>query len=173
MLRYAYIVLTAVLLSADVAFADDGGIGDFNIAKVQKAARLNDDGGGETAPPAAPRESITAVVLRMMLYLGIVVLLILAVAWFVRKSGLKPLRGGGGAMDVVETLAMGQNRMLVLVRIMDEIYLVAQTPSTVTLLDKIGGQKALDIISASKGGGTVLPFRDAFNNFMGKIKKPA
>ncbi|MBN1576073.1 MAG: flagellar biosynthetic protein FliO [Chitinispirillaceae bacterium] len=174
MLRHWYIGVVTVLLLGGFADAADSDIGDFDIAKVQKAARLNDTAVGETALPAAQRESITAVALRMTLYLGIVIVFILGVAWFIRKSGLRSIRSGGnGAMDVVETLPMGQNRMLVMVRIMDEIYLISQTASAVTLLDKIGGQKALDIISASKGGGTILPFKDAFNNFMGKIKKPA
>jgi flagellar biogenesis protein FliO len=75
-------------------------------------------------------------------------------------------------MDIIETLPIGQNRMLLMVRILDEIYLISQTASSITMLDKIGGQKAMDIISSSKGGGTIMHFKDAFNSFMGKMKKP-
>lgn len=152
----------------------EGSIGDFDIEKVRTAVQRNDTGLGEAAMPAAERESMTALVFRITLYLGIVIVLIVGIAWFVRRTGLKHLRtGGGGAMDVIETLSVGQNRMLLMVRVMDEIYLLSQTAAAITFIDKIGGQKALDIIASSKGGGTILHFKDAFNNFMGKIKKPA
>jgi flagellar biosynthetic protein FliO len=155
-------------------YAAEGDIGDFDIEKVRTAAQRNDTGLGEARVPAADRENVTALVFRITLYLGIVIILIVGIAWFVRRTGLKHLRtGGGGAMDVVETLSVGQNRMLLMVRVMDEIYLLSQTASAITLIDKIGGQKAVDIIASSKGGGTILHFKDAFNNFMGKIKKPA
>jgi hypothetical protein len=40
------------------------------------------------------------------------------------------------------------------------------------LLEKIEGQRAIDLIASSKGGSSITQFRDAFNNFIGKIKKP-
>lgn len=161
-----------ILVISSSLFAAGEDIGGFDIEKVRKAAQYSDTGLADAPLPAAGRESMVMVTLRIILYLGIVIGLILAVAWFFRQKGLQAVRGGGGAMDIIETLSIGQNRMLVIVRVLDEIYLLAQTASAVTLIDKIGGQKAMDIIASSRGGGTIMHFKDAFNSFMGKIKKP-
>jgi flagellar biosynthetic protein FliO len=166
----------AVVAAVPLSGAPQQDIGSFDIEKVRQAVGNGDTGLAGAPQAPAEREMATAVVLRITAYLGVVILLILGAAWFVRKGGFRPVRAGTpGAMDIVETLPIGQNRTLVMIRVMDEIYLVSQTANSVTLLDKIGGQKALDVIASSRGavGGAILPFRDAFNNFMGKIKKPS
>ena len=171
--RFILTVLAVVIGTVAVYARSGDNIGGFDIEKVRRAAQYADSGSRDSASVAPVRESMVAVVLRIMLYLGVVIVLILVISWFFRQKGLQAVRGGGGAMDIIETLPIGQNRTLLMVRILDEIYLVSQTAATISLLDKIGGQKALDIISSSKGGGTVMHFKDAFNNFMGKMKKPA
>jgi flagellar biosynthetic protein FliO len=172
MVRCWWIAFFAAMMVNGGLYAGDQNIGDFDIEKVRNAVRTNDSSINGTASDAVVRESVTSLVLRITLYLGIVIVMIAGIAWLVKRGGIGAVRGGGGAMDIVETLPVGQNRMLIMVRVMDEIYLVAQTSSAITLLDKIGGQKALDIIASSKGGGTILRFRDAFDHFLGKIKKP-
>ena len=163
--------LMALLLGVSSLSAQQKDIGGFDINKVRKATQYADTGLADTQVPDSGQESMVAVAVRIILYLGVVIVLIFAVSWFFKRKGMQALRGGGGAMDIIETLPTGQNRMLLIVRILDEIYLVAQTVNSMTLLDKISGQKAMDIISSSKGGGTVMHFKDAFNSFMGKMKK--
>jgi flagellar biosynthetic protein FliO len=119
-------------------------------------------------------ENYTWVIARITLYLAIVIAIILAVAWIVRKMGIgnSSRIGGGGSMDILESLQFGQNRNAILVRVMDTVYLLGQTPTSIVLLEKIEGQKAIDLIASSKGGGgSVMQFKDVFNNFMGKTKK--
>jgi len=173
----ARLSVVVVLAFVPAISAPPQDIGSFDIEKVRQAVGNGDSGpAAEASPAPVEREQVAKLALRVTAYLAVVIVLILAVAWFVRKGGLRPARSGpAGAMDIVETLSVGQNRTLVMVRVMDEIYLISQTVNTVALLDKIGGQKALDIIASSRegGGGAILPFRDAFNNFMGKIKKPS
>lgn len=169
--------LLFVVFTVSLSFcgSSEQNIGSFDIEKVRQAAGGGDTtlAGGAAATPA-PKENVTAVVLRVTAYLGVVIILIIGVAWFYRRGGLRaPRPGSPGAMDIIETLPLGQHRMLVMVRVMDEIYLLSNTATGMTLLDKIGGQKALDIIASSRGGGAILPFKDAFNNFMEKIKKPS
>jgi flagellar biogenesis protein FliO len=173
--RAAMLVLLAVCFTAYGAGEPGGGIGNFDIEKVRTATlHAGDTAAGPARTAPEPRENAPAIALRVTAYLGIVIVLILAVAWLVRKGGVRSMRPGGpGSMDIVETLQLGGGRMLIMVRVMDEIYCLAQTATAVTLLDKIGGQKALDIIASSRGGGTMLPFKDAFNSFMGKIRKPS
>lgn len=171
---HLWLTVFFLLLSFMTANADDReNIGNFDIDKVREAVHSTDTGLAETETPLPGNESITLLVLRITLYLGLIIALIVFVAWVFRNRGLQvAIRGsGGGAMDVIETLPVGQNRMILMLRVMDEIYLLSQTATAITLLDKIGGDKAVEIISSSKGGGTIMPFKEAFNTFMGKIKK--
>jgi flagellar biogenesis protein FliO len=95
------------------------------------------------------------------------------VAWIVKKVGIAGAsRLGTGSMDVLEVLPFGQNRAAVLIRVLDAVYLLGQTPGSIVLLEKIEGQKAIDLIASTKGGTSIVQFKDAFNNFIGKIKKP-
>ena len=75
-------------------------------------------------------------------------------------------------MDILEALPLGQNRNVLLVRVTDKVYLLAQTQNQITVLDTITGEKALELISSSKGVVSIMQFKDVFNNFMGKMKKP-
>lgn len=150
-------------------------IGKFDIKKVQQAVQDQSDTSiGESIPIAAKTsENFILVILRITLYLAIVIVAIFAVAWIAKKIGISNSSkiGGGGAMDVLEILQFGQNRNAILVRVMDTVYLLGQTPTSIVLLEKIEGQKAIDLIASSKGGGTVMQFKDVFNNFLGKMKK--
>jgi flagellar biogenesis protein FliO len=80
--------------------------------------------------------------------------------------------GGGNNMDTIEAIYFGQNRGAVLIRVADVVYLLGHTPENIVLLEKIEGDKAVELIaSSSKSGSTVMSFKDAFNNFMGKMKR--
>lgn len=149
--------------------------GDFDIKKVREAVFSQGDSSlGENAQLAKSQENYTVVIFRVMLYLAVVIAVIFAVAWIVKKSGLSGSSriGGGGAMDVLEILPFGQNRNVTMIRVMDAVYLLGQTPQSIVLLEKIEGQKAIDVIATSKGGSSIVQFKDAFNNFISKIKKP-
>jgi flagellar biosynthetic protein FliO len=150
--------------------------GDFDINKVQQALVDQKDSsiGGEVVPVKKKPENYVFVIFRIMFYLGLIIVLIFGIAWFVKKTGItnSSKLGGGGAMDILEALQFGQNRNAILVRVMDTVYLLGQTPTSIVLLEKIEGQKALDLIASSKGGGSVMQFKDAFNTFLGKMKKP-
>jgi flagellar biogenesis protein FliO len=56
---------------------------------------------------------------------------------------------------------------------MDSVLILGQTPQSITLLEKIEGQKAIEAIASVKGQGTIVPFKDMVNSFLGKMKKPA
>ncbi|HEX2960093.1 MAG TPA: flagellar biosynthetic protein FliO [Chitinispirillaceae bacterium] len=149
--------------------------GDFDIKKVREAVFSQSDTSlSEKVQSAKNDENYFFVILRVTLYLLIVIGGIFAVAWVVKKSGLSGTSriGGTGAMDVLEILPFGQNRTVTMVRVMDAVYLLGQTPHSIVLLEKIEGQKAIDLIASSKGGSSIIQFKDAFNNFISKMKKP-
>ncbi|GBU23140.1 hypothetical protein R80B4_03056 [Fibrobacteres bacterium R8-0-B4] len=181
-----FIYTTVMLLISIAAYAQDGksgGIGSFDIDKVYDDAvsGVDDDsavsqgGAGGTQSDAYSRrpENYALVLLRIIGYLVVVTVIILAAAWGARKLGVAGVSkvGGGNNMDTIEAIYFGQNRGAVLIRVADVVYLLGHTPENVVLLEKIEGEKAVELIASSKGGSTVMTFKDAFNNFMGKMKR--
>jgi flagellar biosynthetic protein FliO len=155
-------------------------LGNFDIEKVRIAA-LGADGfdTGKTqkttdeVPSIKKTDTIGWVGLRITVYLLLIIGALFAVIYGIKRLGLAgKSKIGGGAMDMLEALPIGQNRTIVLVRVLDKVYLLAQTPTQVSLLDKIEGKAALELISSSKSIVSISQFKDVFNNFMGKIKKP-
>ncbi|MDR2694604.1 MAG: flagellar biosynthetic protein FliO [Chitinispirillales bacterium] len=176
------ILSITIIAVALPACAQDGGIGSFDIDKVyEDAAGAGDDdsvvsqGGLSSQSGAYPRrsENYAFVLLRIIGYLVVVTVIILAAAWGARRLGVAGVSrvGGGNNMDTIEAIYFGQNRGAVLIRVADTVYLLGHTPESVVLLEKIEGEKAVELIASSKGGSTVMSFKDAFNNFMGKMKR--
>jgi flagellar biosynthetic protein FliO len=181
-----FIYTTAMLLISTAAYAQDssGGIGGFDIDKVYEDAvsGVDDDsafsqgGAGGSQSGAYPRrqENYALVLLRIIGYLVVVTAIILAAAWGARRLGVAGVSkvGGGNNMDTIEAIYFGQNRGAVLIRVADVVYLLGHTPENIVLLEKIEGDKAVELIASSnKGGSTVMSFKDAFNNFVGKMKR--
>jgi len=181
------LIYTAVmLLISTAAYAQDdksGGIGSFDIDKVYEDATsgvdgdsaLSQGGAGGSQSGAYPRrqENYALVLLRIIGYLVVVTAIILAAAWGARRLGVAGVSkvGGGNNMDTIEAIYFGQNRGAVLIRVADAVYLLGHTPENIVLLEKIEGEKAVELIASSKSGSTVMSFKDAFNNFMGKMKR--
>jgi flagellar biosynthetic protein FliO len=126
----------------------------------------------QAAIPERPPENLLFVGLRIGLVLMLVVAMVVGVGWVVRKFGLA--RGGasgGGNMEVLEMVPLGQNQSLVLVRVADTVYLLGRTPQQVSSIANFGGEQALELISNSRGGVSMMQFKDVFNSFMGKVRK--
>jgi flagellar biogenesis protein FliO len=178
MIFLRFLLPVLVVLSVGYAQNEQNETGNFDFQKLQDAISNQSDtqlSGKNAVPQKAKKESDSyiGVVFRITLYLAIVIGVIFLVAWIVRKAGIGNSRiGGSGNMDILEVLQTGQNRNTMLIRVMDSVYLIGQTQHSIVLLEKIEGQKAIDLIASSKGGGTVMQFKEVFNNFMGKMKKP-
>jgi len=179
-------VAAMLLILISAAYAQDGGsggIGTFDIDKVYENATggadedddssLSQGGLGSRAGYPRQKENYALVLLRIIGYLVVVTVIILAAAWGARRIGVAGVSkvGGGNNMDTIEAIYFGQNRGAVLIRVADTVYLLGHTPENVVLLEKIEGEKAVELIASSKGGSTVMSFKDAFNNFMGKMKR--
>ena len=142
-----------------------------------RAARASDEAFADSIRPGNTRSGrvesvgLAGLLVRIAGYLSLVAVLIVAIAWFLRRSGARGGNSVGGATDVVETLSIGQGRHVTLVRIQDIILVVGHTPHSVALLDRIEGQKAVELIAAGKGGTSIEQFKDVFSTFVGKMKK--
>jgi flagellar biosynthetic protein FliO len=180
-----FILFCFVFLSAHNAFSQSRpDIGTFDINKVAQSvqgganALASDTGPSAATAPAVDRitgktsENWTLVSLRIGLYLILTITAIFLVIWGIKRIGLAGRsKIGGGSMDVLEALPLGQNRAIVLVRVVDKVYLIGQTQNQISVLETIEGQKALELISTTKGVVSMAQFKDVFNNFMGKFKK--
>jgi len=184
MKRFRTVAILLILIGA--AYAQDGGsggIGTFDIDKVYENATSGADededsafaqgGAGARAGYPRQKDNYALILLRIIGYLVVVTVIILAAAWGARRLGVAGVSkvGGGNNMDTIEAIYFGQNRGAVLIRVADTVYLLGHTPENVVLLEKIEGEKAVELIASSKGGSTVMSFKDAFNNFMGKMKR--
>lgn len=117
--------------------------------------------------------TVLPVLIRIFSYLLIVIVLILVIAWVFRKIGLPGTvrNNKAGSMDLLEILPLSQNRNISMIRIADAVYIIGQCQQSMLLIEKIEGQKAIELISASKDGNSIVQFKDALNTFMGKFKK--
>lgn len=175
------LIVTCITLAAAPAHAQSGRGADhgFNMGELQRELREFDrnaaaDSGAAASETAAPRphESFAFTIARVAGYLALVVGLIVVLAWLARRSGLAgSSRLGGGSMDLLETLPLGQNKSVALVRIADAVFVLGQTANSVAVLDKIEGDKAVELISSSKGIVSMTKFKDAMNVFLNRMKK--
>ena len=188
LLTNTFSFLFIALLFAGTGFSQPKeGIGNFDIEKVRRAVidpngpAAVDTDRASAASASAPQTTATKtekvnlgwLIARLCFYFALIIGAILFVTWGIKRLGLagrSKIRGG--SMDVLEALPLGQNRNVLLVRVTDKVYLLAQTQNQITVLDTITGEKALELISSSKGVVSIMQFKDVFNNFMGKMKKP-
>ena len=161
------------------SIAQESETGDFDIKKVQQAViedpgdsiNIKNDNGGADNFGRQGNNSMF-IILRIIGYLVLLTVIIIFVVWLLKRFGLTGTSGiGSGTMDLLESLPVGQNRSIILVRVMDSILVLSQTAQSITLLEKIEGDKAVELIASTKGGTSIVQFKDVFNSFIGKIKK--
>lgn len=172
----AMLIGLSFALSFSINAQPNNGVGKFDIEKVRRA--VSEPGGaltvdsGQTAAASGKQENVGWVTARIGFYLLLVIGAIFAVSWGIKRLGLAGRsKIGGGSMDTLEVLPLGPNRAIMLVRVMDRVYLLAQTQNSISVLDKVEGDKAVELIASSKGVVSISQFKDVFNSFMGKMKK--
>ncbi len=171
------IYLCLIILSvhaADTTFALKNKNSGFDMEVLQ--SELNTDVVNENSTVENKQDehgNIVSILMRIFFYLTIVVILIVVIAWVFKKIGLPGTvrNNRAGSMDLLEILPLSQNRNISMVRIADAVYVIGQSPQSMLLIEKIEGQKAIELISASKDGNAIIQFKDALNSFMGKFKK--
>jgi len=174
-----YYLIAMVTIHA-TALCQDTSIGRFDINKVISAAKKDiiaspgktEDTIARNGKNELLKDNYFIVLLKSMGFLVIVIIIIAGFLWLIKKTGLNRVgRGASSTKDIIETLPTGQNKCIHLIRIMDIVYVIAQTPQNMTLIDTIEHQKAVELIASAKGGTSIVHFKDIFNKFLDKIKK--
>jgi flagellar biosynthetic protein FliO len=179
-IKFYLLFFLALFFAANGFSQPKEGIGNFDIEKVRRAVidpnapvAVDTAQASAASPTKIEKVNIGWLILRLCFYFALIVGAIVFVTWGIKRLGLAGRsRIRGGSMDILEALPLGQNRNVLLVRVTDRVYLLAQTQNQITVLDTITGEKAIELISSSKGVVSIMQFKDVFNNFMGKMKKP-
>jgi flagellar biosynthetic protein FliO len=173
-------LLTLLVLVCYSSLPARGGEGAFDIGEMNQHAYRDMPvdtaaGGGIGAATRETGEEPTGmitVILRTIGYLVLIIALIVGMLWGMRRLGMSgSSRVGGGSMDLLEVLPVGQNRSIMLVRVVDAVLVLAQTAQHIAVVERIEGDKAVELIASSKGGTSMVPFKDMFNNFVNRVKK--
>jgi len=120
-------------------------------------------------------QDIILLISRIVFGLLLVLALIAATAWGIRKTGLFSQSGIDAAvqtpsMSVLEALATGQNGVILLVRCEEQVFLVGQTQAKYTLLQELNENTAKKIIESKVKSDSVSSFKSSLANFMQNIK---
>lgn len=172
-------IFTIFILLQDCRAQKNPDLGTFDIEKVRKEAignssdNSNDSLKGSFASQKNVREeNLGFLILRLTLYFAITIAAIFLVVWLIKKIGIAgKSKIGGGSMDILEALSLGPNKSIILVRVVDKVYLLGQTQNSINVLEIYEGQKALELISSTKGIVSMSKFKDVLNTFMERFKK--
>lgn len=134
---------------------------------------------GEAAPPAAELPGVGfGDFLRVILVLGVVIVLIYAFVWLLRKfSGVKV--EGSDIIHLLSTRPLKGDSALHLVEIGSRVFLVGSSSGSVNLISEIDDQETIDDIHlntakvpVAAAGGFAKLFRDKFSSGPGLNRKP-
>lgn len=167
-------VLSVACVCALSVSAQPASSGGFDIAKVREAVDGKAD--PQTGKAELPRTpSITAALVRMVLSLAVILFLVAAVFYGLRRFAFRNrlTSRGSGMLDVLETTGILPGKTLALVRVSDRVLLLGLSQDSVRCLCEFEGAKALEIIQASDKGNMpkiMTQFSDQLNSFLGRFK---
>tara|TARA_R110002072_G_scaffold31735_18_gene97742 strand:- start:59456 stop:59800 length:345 start_codon:yes stop_codon:yes gene_type:complete len=98
---------------------------------------------------------MTEQVVQVGLYLGLIVVLILAFGFVAKRLGQHNFQGGG-AMKIVSSLPLGIKEKLLLVQVGDQQILIGVTPTNISRIESFDGvvlEPAPKSKSSTGGGG--------------------
>lgn len=129
--------------------------------------------GRDAAAPQENAQSLIWLTVKLCGVLAGVLLLLYVVVRLLKRGGMTGAHGGSGTIDVLEAASLGPQRNLVLVRVLDTVYVLGQTQQQITLLEKIEGEQAMEVISSSRQATSLSRFKDVFDSFLSKHKETA
>lgn len=173
---YAGLLFMLVFVTVASAQNDTPGTssrGSFDFSRLQKELKGYADAGDTNAARQQDtlqqqNRSLLGVTIRLSIVLGIIIVLVFAIAWLIKRGGISGAHSKGGSIDVLEAASLGPQRNVVLVRVLDTVYVLGQTQHTITLLEKLQDEKALEVISSAREVTSLSRFKDVFNSFVSK-----
>ena len=140
------------------------------LQRIMDGEQLANETPDQTLISQTDGQSTSRMLGQMLMSLGLVVALVLGIAWVGKKFVLKNYTLGGGRIDVVTSLAISPKSKLHLVRVGEEQFLIGESPQSVNLISIVEPHGPLQLVEADEpvneepgdnGNGTdVTPFKD-------------
>ncbi|MCL2845196.1 MAG: flagellar biosynthetic protein FliO [Chitinivibrionia bacterium] len=172
------VILCTLFLSFTV-FAQQQNVDNFDMNRLSELAGGDavDLFDADMSPQfgGGNQESMGIILLRIVGSLALVLAIVAAAAWGVRKSGIfgKGIAAATSqtpSMSVLEALATGQGGAILLLRCEGQVFLVGQTPTNYTLLRELDAASAQKIIESKGGDVSMATFKNSLANFMQNVK---
>lgn len=168
------LLLVFSLLCISCIFAQED---SFEIEKVHSAMGTQTvvvDGIDSTLVVSEAPESIGVLLLRIAGSLSLVLFLIVAILFVIKKLGL--FRGERNlqspSLQILESLSVGQGGVIMLIRCENSVHLVGQTASQFSLIQTFPSVTAAQIIDERQGSETVGSFKTNLSQFMSNLTTP-
>ena len=116
----------------------------------------------EDKPQMLPGGDFTGSIVEMLFSLGLVLAVMLAILWAVRKL-MPGMAGMGGGMRLLGRLSLGPRRFVALVEVAGEVLVLGVGGDGIRLLYKVEDPQALEEIRS-------VP-QPAFKNILNKVRK--
>jgi flagellar biogenesis protein FliO len=151
---------------------------EFDMSALSEAmdGAAIDDPAQDFAFAGGNQENLGIILLRIAGSLALVLLIVAAVAWGVRKSGIfgksvaSAVAGQTPSMAVLEVLSTGFGGAVLLLRCEDKVFLLGQSQSNYTLLNELDEETAKKVISNKLGSDSLSNFKSSLTNFMQNVK---
>jgi len=113
------------------------------------------------------------VLFRIIGSLALLTVVIIGVVGALKKTGVgsKLEQAQNSPLELLDELPTGPGTSVLLVRFGDKVHLLGQGSSSVTAIDSVEGEKALEIIAESSGGKSVGTFRANLNKYVMNLPK--
>ena len=116
-------------------------------------------------PAGAATPELGASVLQMMFGLAVVIALLFACLWLIRR--LSAPRGGGAAIKVLGAAAVGPRERVVLVQLGEQVLVLGVAPGSVTKLHEMKGDELpLTTLGTNSASGAGSPPTPNFSNWL-------
>ncbi len=163
-------IIVVLLFCVFSLFAAEG---EFSMDKLNEEVR--DPMSYNADKDAKAREEISPVIVvfRIAGSLALLSAMIIGIVWGVKKTGITGSvpTNSEGALELLEELTTASGNSVVMVRFNDKVLLLGQTGSSITPLETVEGDSALQLIAQSAGGRSVGSFRANLNKYMGTLQK--
>ena len=101
---------------------------------------------------------MTGLGLQSLLATVVVLGLVVALAWLLRRGAFSSLRGGSRAITVETAVPLGERRSLVIVAVEGRRLLLGMTPGQISMVTELDATAPTSEPPASSGGGTTQSF---------------
>ncbi len=151
------------------------------VQRIMDGEQLTDVTPDQAIVSQTDGQSTSRLLGQMMVSLGLVIALVLGIAWAAKKFVLKQYTLGGGRIEVITSLAISPKSKLHLVRVGDDQFLIGESPQSINLISSVDAEYHSQLARANepalerqaKPGQDVTPFNQHMVNWTQALENRA